>query len=109
MPSSHELDAHRQGLSARQTFAHAVTARRSHIRPRRSCAIGAGKPGSPAIWWTRCFVTPRSSAISYIVEALRSLVLFDLNWQVIGRGSAVVAASGAVMILLSVRSIRRYD
>jgi ABC-2 type transport system permease protein len=47
--------------------------------------------------------------VTYIMEALRSLVLHDLDWPVIGRGFAVVAASGAVMILLSVRSIRRYD
>jgi ABC-2 type transport system permease protein len=47
--------------------------------------------------------------VTYIMEALRSLVLHDLDWPVIGRGFAVVAASGAVMVLLSVRSIRRYD
>jgi ABC-2 type transport system permease protein len=47
--------------------------------------------------------------VTYIMEALRSLVLDDLDWPVIGRGFAVVAASGAVMVLLSVRSIRRYD
>jgi ABC-2 type transport system permease protein len=47
--------------------------------------------------------------VTYIVEAMRSLVLHDLDWPVIGRGFGVVAASGAVMILLSVRSIRRYD
>ena len=47
--------------------------------------------------------------VTYILEALRSLVLHDLDWPVIGRGFAVVAASRSVMILLSVRSIRRYD
>jgi ABC-2 type transport system permease protein len=47
--------------------------------------------------------------VTYIMEGMRSLVLHDLDWPVIGRGFAVVAASGAVMILLSVRSIRRYD
>jgi ABC-2 type transport system permease protein len=47
--------------------------------------------------------------VTYIMEALRSLVLYDLDWPAIGRGFAVVAASGAVMVLLSVRSIRRYD
>jgi ABC-2 type transport system permease protein len=47
--------------------------------------------------------------VTYIMEALRSLVLHDLDWPVIGRGFAVVAASGALMVLLSVRSIRRYD
>ena len=47
--------------------------------------------------------------VTYIMEALRSLVLHDLDWPVIGRGFLVVAAAGAVMVLLSVRSIRRYD
>ena len=47
--------------------------------------------------------------VTYIMEALRSLVLHDLDWLAIGRGFAVVAAAGAVMVLLSVRSIRRYD
>jgi ABC-2 type transport system permease protein len=47
--------------------------------------------------------------VTYIMEALRSLVLHDLDWSAIGRGFAVVAAAGAVMVLLSVRSIRRYD
>ena len=47
--------------------------------------------------------------VTYIMEALRSLVLYDLEWAVIGRGFAVVAASGLVMVVLSVRSIHRYD
>lgn len=47
--------------------------------------------------------------VTYIMEAMRSLVLHDLEWAVIGRGFLVVAAAGALMVLLSVRSIRRYD
>ena len=47
--------------------------------------------------------------VTYIMEALRSLVLFDLEWAAIGRGFAVVAAAGALMVVLSVRSIHRYD
>ena len=47
--------------------------------------------------------------VTYIMEALRSLVLFDLEWAAIGRGFAVVAAAGVLMVALSVRSIRRYD
>ena len=45
----------------------------------------------------------------YIMEALRSLVLHDLDWPVIGKGFAVVIVFGALMVVLSVRSIRRYD
>jgi ABC-2 type transport system permease protein len=47
--------------------------------------------------------------VTYIMEALRSLVLVDLDWPVIGRGFAVVALLGVLMVGLSVRSIRRYD
>jgi ABC-2 type transport system permease protein len=47
--------------------------------------------------------------VTYIMEAMRSLVLHDLEWAAIGRGFAVVAGAGALMVLLSVRSIRRYD
>jgi ABC-2 type transport system permease protein len=47
--------------------------------------------------------------VTYIMEGLRSLILEDLNWAVIGRGFVVVAVLGALMITLSVRTIRRYD
>ena len=47
--------------------------------------------------------------VTYIMAGLRSLVLYELDGPAIGRGFAVVAAAGAVMVLLSVRSIRRYD
>jgi hypothetical protein len=49
--------SHRQGFSR----LHLV---RLRTRPRASSATGARKPFSSAIWWARCFVTPRSSAIS---------------------------------------------
>ena len=47
--------------------------------------------------------------VTYIMEALRSLILVELEWDVIGRGFAVVAIAGAVMVALSIRTIRRYD
>ena len=47
--------------------------------------------------------------VTYIMEGLRSLILEDLNWAVIARGFAVVAILGAVMVTLSVRTIRNYD
>jgi ABC-2 type transport system permease protein len=47
--------------------------------------------------------------VTYIMEGLRSLILEDLNWVVIARGFAVVAILGAVMVTLSVRTIRNYD
>lgn len=47
--------------------------------------------------------------VTYIMEGLRSLVLEDFNWTRIGRGYLVVAVLGAVMVALSVRTIRNYD
>jgi ABC-2 type transport system permease protein len=47
--------------------------------------------------------------VTYIMEGLRSLILEDLEWAAIGRGFAVVALTGAVMVTLSVRTIRGYD
>jgi ABC-2 type transport system permease protein len=47
--------------------------------------------------------------VTYIMEALRSLILNDLAWARIGRGFAVVAVSGVVMVALNVRTIRAYD
>jgi ABC-2 type transport system permease protein len=47
--------------------------------------------------------------VTYIMEALRSLILVDLAWDVIGRGFLVVALAGLLMLVLSLRTIRRYD
>jgi ABC-2 type transport system permease protein len=43
------------------------------------------------------------------MESLRSLVLEELNWSVIWPGFAVVFVAGALMIVLNVRLIQRYD
>lgn len=47
--------------------------------------------------------------VTYIMEALRSLILEDLAWAKIGRGFAVVAVAGALMVFLNVRTIHNYD
>jgi ABC-2 type transport system permease protein len=47
--------------------------------------------------------------VTYVMEALRSLILVDLDWTAIWRGFAVVAVLGALMIALSVRVINNYD
>ncbi len=47
--------------------------------------------------------------VTYIMEALRSLILEDLAWARIGRGFAVVAVSAVLMVTLNVRTIRSYD
>ncbi|MDX6402126.1 MAG: type transport system permease protein [Gaiellaceae bacterium] len=47
--------------------------------------------------------------VTYVMEALRSLILEDLNWSRILPGLAVIALLGAVMLALNVRLIRHYD
>jgi ABC-2 type transport system permease protein len=47
--------------------------------------------------------------VTYVMEALRSLILQDLVWSRILPGFAVVAVLGAVMVALNVRLIRHYD
>jgi ABC-2 type transport system permease protein len=47
--------------------------------------------------------------VTYLMEALRSLILYDLRWSEILPGFAVVLALGVVMLVLNVRMIQRYD
>ncbi len=47
--------------------------------------------------------------VTYIMEALRSLILDDLAWATIARGFAVVVVSGLLMVAVNVRVIRTYD
>jgi ABC-2 type transport system permease protein len=47
--------------------------------------------------------------VTYVMEALRSLILQDLVWAKIWPGFVVVAVLGALMLFLNVRTIQRYD
>jgi ABC-2 type transport system permease protein len=47
--------------------------------------------------------------VTYVMEALRSLILQDFVWARIWPGFLVVAVLGAVMLALNVRMIRAYD
>ena len=47
--------------------------------------------------------------VTYLMEALRSLILRDLVWEDILPGFAVVIVLGALMLVLNVRMIRNYD
>ena len=47
--------------------------------------------------------------VTYVMEALRSLLLEDLEWGTILPGFGVVAVLGALMLFLNVRMIRNYD
>jgi ABC-2 type transport system permease protein len=47
--------------------------------------------------------------VTYVMEALRALILQDLAWATVARGFAVVAVLGVLMVTLNVRLIRHYD
>jgi ABC-2 type transport system permease protein len=47
--------------------------------------------------------------VTYVMEAMRSLILQDLRWDTILLGFLVVAVAGAIMLAVSVRVIRAYD
>jgi ABC-2 type transport system permease protein len=47
--------------------------------------------------------------VTYLMEALRSLILDDLDWSQILPGFGVVLGLGVVMLVLNVRMIQRYD
>ncbi len=47
--------------------------------------------------------------VTYLMEALRSLILTDLDWGKVLPGFAVVGALGVVMLLLNIRMIKNYD
>jgi len=47
--------------------------------------------------------------VTYLMEAMRSLILVDLAWTTILLGYLVVVVAGAIMLALSVRVIRTYD
>jgi ABC-2 type transport system permease protein len=47
--------------------------------------------------------------VTYVMEALRSLILRDLVWSEILPGFAVVIVVGVLMIALNVRTINNYD
>jgi ABC-2 type transport system permease protein len=47
--------------------------------------------------------------VTYVMEALRSLILVDLDWGDIAAGYGVVIVLGALMLALNVRVINNYD
>jgi ABC-2 type transport system permease protein len=47
--------------------------------------------------------------VTYVMEAMRWLVLQDLAWEPLARGFGVVAVLGVLMVALNVRLIRDYD
>jgi ABC-2 type transport system permease protein len=47
--------------------------------------------------------------VTYLMEAMRSLILEKSDWGSVGAGFLVVAVAGALMLFLNVRTIRAYD
>jgi ABC-2 type transport system permease protein len=47
--------------------------------------------------------------VTYVMEAMRSLIIGPFAWSRVLYGYAVIAGAAAVMLALSVRTIRRYD
>ena len=47
--------------------------------------------------------------VTYIMEALRSLILTDIQWATVGKGFLVVALAGTLSVSLNVRAINTYD
>ena len=47
--------------------------------------------------------------VTYVMEALRSLILVDLDWAVIGKGFAVTAVFVLSMVAINVRTMAKYD
>jgi ABC-2 type transport system permease protein len=47
--------------------------------------------------------------VTYIMEALRSLILQGFEWAPLARGFAVVGILGVVMVFLNIRFIRDFD
>ena len=47
--------------------------------------------------------------VTYVMETMRSLILYDLVWSDIWPGFLVVAVTGAIMVVVSTRMINNYD
>jgi ABC-2 type transport system permease protein len=47
--------------------------------------------------------------VTYVMEALRSLILVDFDWTAIGIGAGVLAVLAVIMVALNVRFVNHYD
>ncbi len=47
--------------------------------------------------------------VTYVMEALRSLILVDLDWAVIGKGFAVMTVFVLAMVAINMRTMAKYD
>lgn len=54
-------------------------------------------------------IAATANPVTYVMEAMRALILEDFPWAVLAKGFAVVGALAVAMVALNVRAIRRYD
>ena len=54
-------------------------------------------------------IAATANPVTYVMEAMRSLILHDGGWGRVGLGFAVVAVLCVAVIALNVRAIRNYD
>jgi ABC-2 type transport system permease protein len=47
--------------------------------------------------------------VTYVIEAMRSLILDVYDWEVIAKGFLVAGAFVAIMLVVNVRTMRTYD
>jgi ABC-2 type transport system permease protein len=47
--------------------------------------------------------------VTYVMEAMRSLILVGFDWVVIGKGFLVAGLFLAAMVGLNLRTVRTYD
>ena len=91
------------------------------LKTRSAAATNAGSlVFFPLLFLTPNFV-PRSmltrpmevaatfNPVTYLMEAIRSLVISGFEWDAIGKGFAVIAGGMVLMLFLNVRLINNYD
>ena len=85
----------------------------------------AATQGASMVFFPLLFVTPNFvprnmltrpmeiaatlNPVTYVMEATRSLILDGFDWAVLGKGFAIVGATMALMLVVSVRMINSYD
>jgi ABC-2 type transport system permease protein len=47
--------------------------------------------------------------VTYVMEAMRSLILVEFDWAIIGKGFVVVAVFVAITLSINVRTMKHYD
>lgn len=91
------------------------------LKTRSAAATNAGS----MVFFPLLFVTPQSvprnlltrpmeiaatiNPVTYVMEAVRSLILEHFDWAVIGKGFAVAAGAMVLSMYLNIRTISRYD